>query len=435
MNYASRAPDMPLNDEIARSVVATQLPPGLTLLEQATAALRRHLRALGLDDYCIYHSFEFDLSDIDQHLPQLDPHAIWRPLPLLGDGEQPGVMEVEDDAITTRSVGVLHLPRHHFVITRWHWMNDENDRCIMALGAAPDPAAHARLHRAVVDLRRRAGPPTWEIVRNSYTRSTRPRTATAWVDLLLAPEVRGRLESEVCGFFDERVAALYREMGVPYRRGVLMHGPPGNGKTSIIRALGGNLPHVYAMILRPDDTLGAGQLASIFRRWRNHAPAILVIEDLDHLLKDYVNLSHLLNQLDGIDTQSTAGLLLIATTNHPDRLDPALNNRPGRFDVVIEIPAPDAALRNTFFQGALPACDPAVIEKLVFETADLSFSHLHEVVRLSGLIAIHDGSRTRESCHLLQAVRLVSAGQRSARLGFPLTTETPFGLAQFRKKD
>ena len=58
---------------------------------------------------------------------------------------------------------------------------------------------------------------------------------------------------------------------------------------------------------------------------------------------------------------------------------------PGRFDVVIEIPAPDAGQRGAFFRRALAGFADELIEKLVFESAELSFSHLHEVVRLSGL--------------------------------------------------
>ena len=72
-------------------------------------------------------------------------------------------------------------------------------------------------------------------------------------------------------------------------------------------------------------------------------PAVLVIEDLDWLL-EHTNVSTFLNLIDGVESdggRAAGGLLLIATTNHPDKLDPAVNNRPGRFDVVVEIPPPD----------------------------------------------------------------------------------------------
>jgi hypothetical protein len=433
MIYQESAQELAIN-ESPPATIGAHLPSGLALLEQATAILRAHLRGVGLEHYAIYHSFALDLDDVDRHLPRLDPQAAWQPLPLLPGCEQPVALDVDDDRTKTAPVGVLHLPRHHFVLARWHWVNFENSRLDLTLAAAPDAAAHARLHQAVVALRRSTGQPVWEIIRNGYTQETRPRTPMAWDELLLAPAVKNRLEAEITGFFSQPVGELYRTMGVPYRRGVLMHGPPGNGKTSIIRALGANLPDVYAMILRPTHTINDEQLKQVFRRWRAHAPAILVIEDLDHLLKDYINLSHFLNQVDGIEGSLTGGLLLIGTTNHPDKLDPAINNRPGRFDVVIEIPPPDAAQRAQFFQKAFAPLPREVVETVVSETAELSFSHLHEVVRLSGLVAIHDRAAARGPEHVLRAARLVAEGHRAARLGFPISSETPFGLAQFRKK-
>jgi SpoVK/Ycf46/Vps4 family AAA+-type ATPase len=67
----------------------------------------------------------------------------------------------------------------------------------------------------------------------------------------------------------------------------------------------------------------------VIRRWTRQAPAILIIEDLNWLLEQ-VNVSTFLNLLDGIDSRAGNGLLIIATTNHPNELDPAINNRPGR---------------------------------------------------------------------------------------------------------
>jgi ATP-dependent 26S proteasome regulatory subunit len=255
-----------------------------------------------------------------------------------------------------------------------------------------------------------------------------------WEDLFLAADVVARIQSEIVNFFTPAVAEMYRRLNVPYRRGVLMHGPPGNGKTSIIKAIGASMPTVHAMILRPSQALGDGALESIFRRWRKHAPAILVIEDLDHLLKDYINLSHFLNQIDGIEGAATNGLLLLATTNHPEKLDPAINNRPGRFDVVVEIPNPDDALRARFFAQHLPEVEPAVATELVRDTAGLSFAHLHELIRLAGLLAINEQAAARTPENLRNAARLVARGHQNACDGFPRPLEAPFGLAQFRRK-
>ena len=195
------------------------------------------------------------------------------------------------------------------------------------------------------------GAAVWQVVRGSAEcdGERTPRDRRAGEDLLLADSVKSRIETEVIRFFDAEVAELYREMNVPYRRGVLLHGPPGNGKTSTIRHIGASLPQIPAMILRPAANFDSDDLQQVLDRWRRQAPAILVIEDLNWLLNE-VNVSTFLNLLDGIDSNVTGGLLLIATTNHPHKLDPAVNNRPGRFDVVIEVPCPGPRLRAEFFR-------------------------------------------------------------------------------------
>ena len=187
------------------------------------------------------------------------------------------------------------------------------------------------------------------------------------------------------------------------------------------------------MILRPGGNFGTDQFESVIRRWRRQAPAMLVIEDLNWLL-DQVNVSTFLNALDGIDTAGpSGGLLLIATTNYPEDLDPAINNRPGRFDVVIEVPSPDGVLRLAFLRRHLPAMAAATLERVAKETDRLSFAHLQEILRLSGLNAIHAGRTTRSDADLLDAATTVRATYEQAIRGFPQKPEMPFGLLPLRK--
>ena len=427
----------PTLDESTMSASAasgTPLPPGLAMLERATATLRAYCRAHGLDDYVIFHDYDLDLGDVDAFLADLDPRAAWRATPLLADAQQPHVLVDEVAPERLDPPGILHLSRHEVVLARWHLLSDEGCRMTFELAAAPSAQAFRALHRAVVELRRRSDRPVWQIFHGTYNHRTKARKPLDWADVLLPPAIVGRIDAELVGFFSEPVASLYRTLDVPYRRGVLMYGPPGNGKTSIIRAMGSALPNVPAILLRPASNFGDDDLQAVFRRWTDHAPAMLVIEDLDHVLK-LVDLSQFLNLVDGIEGSLTGGLLLVATTNHPEQLDPALNNRPGRFDVVIEIPSPTAELRRRFFDARAGEVDEALREQLATETAGLSFSHLQEILRLAGLLAVHDGSPCRTSEHLKRATAMVHDTHRSAQNGFPVAAEAPFGLAQFRKRE
>jgi len=156
------------------------------------------------------------------------------------------------------------------------------------------------------------------------------------------------------------------------------------------------------------------------------APAILVIEDLDWLLQR-VNVSNFLNLIDGVEPKG-GGLLLIATTNHPDKLDSAINNRPGRFDAVIEIPPPAEPQRLFFFRLHLQQMSDKFICDLARDCEGLSFAHLQEILRLSGLVAIAADRPQRSEEDIRIAWETVRANRAAADRGFPVKPDLAFGL-------
>jgi chaperone BCS1 len=168
--------------------------------------------------------------------------------------------------------------------------------------------------------------------------------------LVLADQLLTELLDDLREFY--RSATWYAERGIPYRRGYLLHGPPGSGKTTLVLAVSGELKLSVAVLTLSDRQLSDESLRTLVDALP--AATILLIEDVDCVFKQVdtrattsatgVTLSGLLNALDGVSSRE--GRVLFMTTNHPERLDPALL-RPGRVDRPLELghATPDQARR------------------------------------------------------------------------------------------
>ncbi|KAI5477085.1 hypothetical protein MNV49_006884 [Pseudohyphozyma bogoriensis] len=166
----------------------------------------------------------------------------------------------------------------------------------------------------------------------------------SWEDVILDSKLKKAVQHEYTSFFNS--SELYQSLGVPWKRGVIFLGPPGNGKTISLKAMmrDAGVPSLYVKTFKMygDDEMG---IRAIFQRARQEAPCVLIMEDLDSLITDQ-NRSFFLNEVDGLEDND--GLLLIGTTNHFDRLDPALSNRPSRFDRKYNYPDPNKDERRQY---------------------------------------------------------------------------------------
>ncbi|MEZ6186193.1 MAG: ATP-binding protein [Planctomycetota bacterium] len=244
-------------------------------------------------------------------------------------------------------------------------------------------------------------------------------TPLAWDAVVLPATLRAELEGCVREFF--AAGELYRRHGVPHRRGILLAGPPGNGKTSILRAIGTSAG-VPVVVTAVDE--GGHNLARAFATAADLAPSILCLEDLDSLVGDGPERTQFLNLLDGL--APLEGVLVLATTNHPESIDPAITKRPSRFDRVFVIPEPDLAQREAYLARALAAdAPPGAVTHLAEETAGYSVAFLKELVLQARLAAVRRGAATLEDEDL-------EAALAATRAHLELSGLTPRGQLGFR---
>lgn len=215
-------------------------------------------------------------------------------------------------------------------------------------------------------------------------------------NLILKGGLKEDIHRDLTQFFAAR--ATYEMYGIPWKRGILFVGPPGNGKTHAVKAIINAMdqPCLYVKSFHTEHMTDEDNMRAVFERARKSAPCILVLEDLDSLLNPQ-NRSYFLNELDGF--AANVGIVTLATTNHPERLDPAILDRPSRFDRKYPFDLPALAEREAYIamwndslQQALRLSAEAT-HKLAELTEDFSFAYLKELFLSSMMRWISDSQQ------------------------------------------
>jgi len=226
----------------------------------------------------------------------------------------------------------------------------------------------------------------------------------------------------------------YKEIGGKIPKGVLLVGPPGTGKTLLARAVAGEAGVAFFRMSGADFVemfvgVGAARVRDLFKQARNKAPCIIFIDELDAIGKSRINniaggndereqtLNQLLVEMDGFD--GTSGLIILAATNRPDVLDPALL-RPGRFDRQVLVDRPDLKGREAILKiHSKPVkLDPAVdLEVVARVTSGFSGADLANIVNEAALLAVRAGRKMVAQCDFDEAIEKTVAGlQKKTRV-------------------
>ena len=212
--------------------------------------------------------------------------------------------------------------------------------------------------------------------------------------VILPPDLLERIERQVVGV--ARQVSWLRASGQHLKRGVLLHGPPGTGKTHTIRYLLGQMPGVTVVVLTGAALNHIAPACSVARALQ---PSMVVVEDVDLIAEQrdsrggqHPLLFQLLNEMDGLGEDADVTFLL--TTNRADLLEPALAQRPGRVDHAAEIPLPDADARRRLLRLyqhdlLLDLASPAAV---IARTEGVTASFLKELLRRAAIYAAEDAA-------------------------------------------
>ena len=233
------------------------------------------------------------------------------------------------------------------------------------------------------------------------------------VDELLAwnPNIRKQLKKDVLDFL--RLMPILGQRGLPNSRGIILSGAPGTGKTMYAKSLAAEAE--TTTILISAEMIGQRHdVKTAFKLARRLAPTLIIIEDIDtagtvsRKFTDHPILGEYLQAMDGMEANN--GVVVLATTNHTENIDPAISDRPGRFDRIIEVPLPDKAQRKEIIQNLMRNMPTKIvsgkaIDKVAAKSEGLSGAWIREVVQTAMIEAISEDREEILVCDLEQGLK------------------------------
>ncbi len=219
-------------------------------------------------------------------------------------------------------------------------------------------------------------------------------------DVILKEETKKRIKSGTVDMLAN--VEKYKKNNLPIKRGILMEGEPGTGKTLLAKALANEIESTFIWVTA-DDVKYPSDVSYIYDMSRELAPTVVLFEDIDYIGKDREGYSgsfdkitgELLNQLDGV--QSNEGIITLASSNYPKALDKALRNRPGRFDIRVRFELPNNDLRQEMFTKFFGSTDVSDLDMadMVEKSKGYTGAYIKELVTATIMLAV-TGDSTME---------------------------------------
>jgi SpoVK/Ycf46/Vps4 family AAA+-type ATPase len=167
---------------------------------------------------------------------------------------------------------------------------------------------------------------------------------------------------------------IFQKYDLPYKRGILLYGPPGSGKTCTLQLVSREVVNRGGIVV----TFQPASFLDAYRAFRDVQPStymVVLMEDLEATLKQ--SESRILNLLDGVEYLNK--VVFLATTNYPEKLESRILNRPSRFDLCVKVGHPDARARRVYLRSLIRDDDGLDVETYVNDTEGMSLAHVKEL--------------------------------------------------------
>ncbi len=266
------------------------------------------------------------------------------------------------------------------------------------------------------------------------------KIAVTFADVAGVDEAKQELK-EVVDFLKD--GEKYRQIGAKMPKGVLLVGPPGTGKTLLAKAVAGEAGVPFLNVAASEFVemyvgVGASRVRDLFSKAKKQAPCIVFIDELDAIGKSRgggtanggndereQTLNQLLTEMDGFD--GNAGVILIAATNRPEILDPALK-RPGRFDRQVLVDRPDKSGRLQILQvhaKSVIVSEDVNLDAIATQTSGFAGAELANLVNEAALLAARNNRKAVLMADFKEAIERVVAGlEKRSRILSPTERKT-----------